>query len=473
MGQIDWTAEVYKRKDQLIEDLQGLLRIKSVLNEAEATEEAPLGKNVKEALDYTLQLGEKDGFAVKNVGNLAGHIEYGKGKDLIGVLCHVDVVPEGDGWTYEPYGATVADGNIYARGAIDDKGPTMAAYYALKILKELQVPVEKRIRMIIGTDEESDWRCVDHYFEKEEMPTIGFAPDADFPIIHAEKGICDFDLVMKVEEAEESTSVRLISFDSGRRYNMVPDYAKAVLEIKDHHTSILQEFEQYLGQEQIEGKYHIENGYLYLQLYGISAHGMEPKLGKNAGLILGQFLATIELDTNGAHYVQFAKTYLYEQSRGEKLRLKYADEITGDLTINIGVMNYADHSGGKYGLNMRYPVTFPYDEKMSALQSQLEGTQFLIENVKDSKPHYVPEDSEFIAILKKVYTEQTGEEAKLLSIGGGTYARALEKGVAFGALFPGKPDIAHQKDEYIEIEDLLKATAIYAQALYELANDRG
>ena len=473
MGQIDWNAEVFKRKDQLIADLQGLLKIKSVLNEDESTEDAPLGKDVKEALEYTLQLGEKDGFSVKNVGNLAGHIEYGKGKDLIGVLCHVDVVPEGDGWTYEPYGARIADGKIYARGAIDDKGPTMAAYYAIKILKELQIPIEKRIRMIIGTDEESDWRCVDHYFENEEMPTVGFAPDADFPIIHAEKGICDFDLIMKVVEREEKASVRLISFDSGRRYNMVPDYAKAVLEIKDHHTSLLQDFEQYLLQEKVKGEYHIENGYLYLQLYGMSAHGMEPKLGKNAGLLLAQFLGTVELDTNGANYVQFAGKYLVEQSRGEQLSLQFSDDITGELTINVGVMNYADYSGGKFGLNMRYPVTFPYDDKMSSLQLLLKKTPFSIENVKDSKPHYVPEDSEFIAILKKVYTEQTGEEAKLLSIGGGTYARALEKGVAFGALFPGKPDIAHQKDEYIEIEDLLKATAIYAQALYELTNDRG
>ena len=140
-------------------------------------------------------MGENDGFRSKNVGNLAGYLEFGEGEESVGILCHVDVVPEGDGWYSDPYAAEIRDGKIFARGAIDDKGPTMAAYYAMKIVKELGLPLNRRVRMIIGTDEESDWRCVDHYFKHEEMPTVGFAPDADFPIIFAEKGISDFDLV--------------------------------------------------------------------------------------------------------------------------------------------------------------------------------------------------------------------------------------------------------------------------------------
>ena len=152
MVNIDWKHEVDKRKNHLIADLQGLLKIKSVLDEANGTDDAPLGIEVKKALDYLLKLGEKDGFSAKNVGNLAGHLEMGKGEGLLGILCHVDVVPEGDGWSIDPFGGEVRDGKIFARGAIDDKGPTMAAYYAMKIVKDLELPLEKRVRMIIGTE---------------------------------------------------------------------------------------------------------------------------------------------------------------------------------------------------------------------------------------------------------------------------------------------------------------------------------
>ena len=158
-------------------------------------------------------------------------------------MCHVDVVPEGDGWSVDPYGGEIKDGKIFARGAIDDKGPTMAAYYAMKIVKDLGLPLSKRVRMIIGTDEESDWRCVDHYFNHEEMPTMGFAPDADFPIIYAEKGITDVEIRQQPIEGTKG-SVQLISFVSGRRYNMVPDLATAVLEFHSE-TDIKNKYDQF------------------------------------------------------------------------------------------------------------------------------------------------------------------------------------------------------------------------------------
>ena len=208
MSELNWREEVEKRKMDLLLDTQNLLKIKSVLDEEHPTEEAPFGKGVKEALDFMLQLGEKDGFTVKNVDNVAGHIEMGEGEELIGILCHVDVVPEGDGWSSDPFGAEIRNGRIYARGAIDDKGPTMAAYHAMKLVRELGEPLNKRVRMIIGTDEESNWRCVDRYFEVEEMPSIGFAPDADFPIISAEKGIWDFSVIHPADAGNGTNSER-------------------------------------------------------------------------------------------------------------------------------------------------------------------------------------------------------------------------------------------------------------------------
>ncbi|MFP5114578.1 dipeptidase PepV [Bacillaceae bacterium C204] len=470
MTSIDWMSEVEKRKESLIKDTQELLHIRSLLDEEKTSAEAPLGKGVKEALDFMLNLGEKDGFISKNVGNLAGHLELGAGKELLGILCHVDVVPEGDGWSSDPFGAEIREGKIFARGALDDKGPTMAAYYAMKIVKELGLPLKKRVRMIIGTDEESNWRCVEHYFKHEEMPTLGFAPDADFPIINAEKGIADFDMVQKVsnQEAAESTA-KVVSFISGKRYNMVPDFATATILVKSKPDEIVKQFSNFMNDYELEHGHKIVNGELIFEVKGVSAHGMEPKNGKNAGIFLAEFLSKQDLDEKAAHYFHFVSRYFFNDSRGKNLGIAYSDNISGDLTINLGKLSYSDESGGSLGMTCRYPVTNKMESTKAKLDDLLRDEGFTIENFSDSKPHHVEENEFLIQTLKKVYEEQTGEKAELIAIGGGTYARSLKAGVAFGPLFPGRPDIAHQKDEYMYIEDLLKATAIYAQAIFELA----
>jgi succinyl-diaminopimelate desuccinylase len=467
---INWMEEVEKRKEDLLKDTQNLLHIKSLLDEINTFPDAPLGKGVKEALDFMLTLGEKDGFIPKNVGNLAGHLEFGEGQELLGILCHVDVVPEGDGWTNDPYAAEIRDGKLYARGAIDDKGPTMAAYYAMKIVKELGLPLSKRIRMIIGTDEESDWRCVEHYFKEEEMPTLGFAPDADFPIINAEKGIADLDMV-QIKKAEETGkgNVEVLNFTSGKRYNMVPDFATATLNIKGNQMSVVQMYTDFMKQYKLENSSYVENGELILEVKGISAHGMEPKKGINAGLYLAEFLSKLELDDTALQYFKFVSRYFYSDSRGISLGVAYSDEISGELTINPGKLFYSPENGGSIGMTCRYPVTNNIHSTKTKLDELLREEGFAIEKFKDTPPHHVDENEFLIQTLKKVYEEQTGEKAELIAIGGGTYARSLKAGVAFGPLFPGRPDVAHQKDEYIDIDDLLKATAIYAQAIYELA----
>lgn len=469
LQQIDWTQEVEKRKNNLIQETQDLLHIKSVLDEQHPTSDAPLGREVKKALDFMLNLGEKDGFTVKNVGNLAGHIEFGSGEELVGILCHVDVVPEGDGWSSDPFEAEIRDGKIFARGAMDDKGPTMAAYHAMKIVRDLGVPINRRVRMIIGTDEESNWRCVNHYFKHEEMPTMGFAPDADFPIIHAEKGIADFDLVQSVViEPDDKFQVEILTFQSGKRYNMVPDFAKAELMVQQPHTDLVQCFADFLKKKRLTGKQYVEGGKLVLELEGVSAHGMEPRNGKNAGLYLASFLSKFNLEPKAKHFIKFVVRFFAQDSRGKELGIQYTDDISGELTINVGKLRFSKEEGGRLGLNLRYPVTHQIEDSKKKLENLLQEEGYTIINFSNSNPHYVDEKDRLIQILKKVYEEQTGEKAELLAIGGGTYARSLKSGVAFGPLFPGREDIAHQKDEYIIIEDLLKATAIYAQAIYEL-----
>ncbi len=470
MQNISWLKEVLKRKDDLINDLQGLLQIKSVLNEENATGEAPFGNGIKEALQYVLSLGEQAGFETKNIDNMAGHIEIGRGKNLIGVLCHIDVVPEGDGWEVDPYGGIVKDGKIYARGAIDDKGPTIAAYYAMKIVKELGLPLKSRVRLVIGTDEENDWRCVDHYFKHEEMPLLGFAPDADFPIIYAEKGIADFDLIFppKGSDGEEEDDA-LLSFEAGRAYNMVPDFAKAILSMNTEQTDMIQRFAFFLKDHDYDGCCFVDDGYFVFELHGVSAHGSEPGKGINAGLQLIRFLAKLDLNKQSSAFIQFAQKYLLENTDGKAFGIDYQDDITGKLTINVGKIAYQVKDGGRFGINLRYPVTFDFEEGKKKIAEIIREKNGSLQVIYESPPHHVNKNDVMIQTLQKVYEEQTGEKAELLSIGGGTYARALQSGVAFGPLFPGRPDVAHQKNEYIFIDDLLKATALYAQAIYELA----
>lgn len=470
MANINWMDEVLKRKEDFIKDLQGLLQIKSVLDEEDTTPDAPLGQGVKDALQYMLDIGEKDGFTSKNVGNLAGHLEMGDGDEMLGILGHVDVVPEGDGWSVDPYGAVIKDGKIYARGSSDDKGPTIAAYYGMKIVKELGIPLGKRVRLIIGTDEESDWRGVNHYFEKEEMPSMGFVPDADFPIIYAEKGISDYDMVQSASTEPSDATCELLSFQSGRRYNMVPDFAEVHLKIQDGSDAINleQKYQEFLSKSGVDGNATTNNDQVVLTLVGVSAHGAEPRNGKNAGIFMAQFLQAMELDVQGKKFVDTVAQF-FNHSRGEMFGVSYQDDVSGELTINVGIMDYSKETGGRIGLNMRYPVTFDIEKGKQKIQDTLQNSGLQLENFTDSKPAYVEKNDPLIQTLKKVYEEQTGEKAELLAIGGGTYARALDHGVAFGALFPGREDVMHQKDEYAIVDDLLKATAIYAQAIYELA----
>ncbi|OLN22714.1 dipeptidase PepV [Domibacillus antri] len=470
MNKTNWMNEILDRRDQFTADLQKLIQIPSVKS-ATGEKNAPFGKSVKEALDYMLTLGETDGFTVKNVDNVAGHLEMGEGEGLIGLLCHVDVVPAGDGWTREPFGGELESGKIFGRGAIDDKGPTMAAYYAMKIVKELGIPLEKRVRMIIGTDEESDWQCVGRYFQTEEMPDAGFAPDADFPIIFAEKGIADADVELLLPKPDQA-EVSITKFDSGLRYNMVPDFARVSLLIDQNHTLFLQNYTEYIEEHHLDGSYHIESGMVVLEMKGKSAHAMEPDLGQNAALSLAAFLDRQRLDAAGAAYIQFIMRHFYGDTRGHSLGLAAADPEMGDVTLNPAIFRYEKEKVAHIGINIRYPVSFSFDDEMTKLTKRLKKEQAVCRIVSNSEPHYVQPDDPFIKTLKYVYEEETGKKAELLSIGGGTYARALKTGVAFGALFPGRPDVAHQKDEYAFLGDLMQAAAIYARAIVELAGKK-
>lgn len=452
-----------QRKNELIEGLQQIIRIKSVLDEENKTEDAPFGNGPKKALEWLLSKASKEGFKVKNVDHYAGHIEMGEGKEILGILCHVDVVPAGDNWTYPPFEGIVKDGKLYGRGAIDDKGPTMAAYLAMKMVKDAGIPLSKRVRLIIGTDEESGFRCVEHYFKKEEMPDIGFAPDADFPLINAEKGIA---VIQFSQTSPLSHNEQLVSFKSGDRHNMVPDFAKAI--VKNVSSDFEKEFYEYFKQFNEEASFTREGEQVIIAVTGKSAHAMEPEKGINAAVLLAKFLKQhLSTDASKA-FVSFIVD-AFSDVYGKALGFDYIDEMSGPTTLNAGVVSFDSERGGNILVSMRYSVTYPYEEKIREATERLTKYPFNLTVISNSSPHYIPEDDELIQTLLKVYRRYTGDESKPLSTGGGTYARVLKKGVAFGSLFPGEPDVAHQKDEYVVIDNLVKSAAIYAEAIIELA----
>jgi succinyl-diaminopimelate desuccinylase len=466
---VNWDEEVAKRKEELIRDLSGLLKIESVKDESSKTTSRPMGEKVGEALEYMLNISEQDGFITKNLDGYAGYLEYksSQSDEYIGILCHVDVVPATGEWKSSPFEPTIRDGRIFARGAIDDKGPTIAAYYGLKIVKELGLPLKNNVRLIIGTDEESGMSCMKHYREVEKMPALGFAPDADFPIINAEKGQLNIKLSVLDDTTSKSTILSLLSFKAGSRNNMVPESATAVIE--GEYEALLQDFELFCNEYQLLKTIHTQGPRVEITLNGISAHGMEPHVGQNAATLLSQFLSDYEFEHRANQFLAFAKQ-LHEDFYGVSLGIEYSDTITGPLTVNPGIFSFENEGEGFLNLNIRCPVTTDYETTKENLAKKVQEAGFQLTSIRESQPHHVDAEHPMIKILQKVYQEETNQEPTLLSTGGATYAKFMEKGVAFGACFPGKEMTAHQKDEYIEIEDLFKATAIYARAIFELAN---
>ncbi|MDA5109517.1 MULTISPECIES: dipeptidase PepV [Brevibacillus] len=477
MTSVNWLEETEKRKDELLAAVREFLQIKSVLDPATARDGAPFGEGIRRALDYALKVCADAGMTVKDVGGYAAHAEFGEGEELIGILSHVDVVPEGDGWSSPPYAAEIVDGKIVARGAIDDKGPAMAAIFAAKIVKELGLPLSKRVRLIFGTDEESNWQCVKTYFQTEEMPTMGFTPDADFPLIYAEKGLTDLTLTQTADAyaAQQRPpaarpDAKLLALSAGLRMNMVPDKAEATLEpLAMTGEELAERYRAYLRDTGLSGEADVRGGQVLLRMEGVSVHAMDPSKGVNAGTELLHFLAGLTLDERGRQFARFTDRYLHRQHYGEAIGIAHDDEEMGPLTLNTGVIRYEADGDAVFGVNIRYPHSQPFERWRAILEERLAEAAFSLEVVEHLKPHRVDPQHPLVTTLQRVYTEQTGQEAEIIAIGGATYGRSLEVGVAFGPLFPGRPDSAHQRDEHIRVDDLIKATAIYAQAIYELA----
>ncbi len=460
---IDFKKEVLNHKEDLLKDLFELLSVRSILG-TDITEETPFGSGPRKALDLILSFGERDGYKTKLVENKAGHIEVGQGEELFGILGHVDVVPvvEAD-WTSHPFKPEIRDGKIFARGSLDDKGPTMAAYYAVKLLDKLGVKWNKRVRVIIGSDEETGFRCVEAYFKHEEQPASGFTPDAMFPLVYAEKARATFDHKLKFVVEDGNYNYKLVKFNGGQVLNMVIASAKA--ELVGEVSDIKEKFENFLALEKLDGEVTVEDT-IKLTLKGKAAHGSTPQYGVNGATKLAEFLSTLGLDNNGKNFVDYIVEKLANDPFGEKLGIDYSDNEMGEATYNYGILDYdLEKKVGIVSTDCRHPMKFDLVARLNGVK--VDNIDIEVTSTKEA--HYVPKDDELVTTLMDVYRKHTGDTKNdAFVLGGGTYARCLKKGVAFGLLFPDKEDTMHQANEYLEVEDLLLATAIYAEGIYKL-----
>ena len=451
---MDLKEKVLEYKDEVVKEIQNAVRVKSV-------KEAPLpgmpfGEGPAKALDHFMNLAKKLGFKAEKFDNYAMHIDMGEGKETLGILAHVDVVPEGDNWTYPPYSGTIADGKIFGRGTLDDKGPAVISLFAMKAIADSGIKLNKKIRMILGADEESGSACLKYYFGELKMPypDIAFTPDSSFPVTYAEKGM------VRVKIKKKFNTLQDVVIKGGNAFNSVPNEAHGVIPV------------DMLGEVRNKNKVEfVREGNIYkIFSAGIPAHGAYPSKGYNAVSALFEVLKDIEVKKEELKgLVTFFDKFVKMETDGKSFGVKCTDGETGELTLNLGKMSL-ENNELEICLDMRVPVKIELDKIEETIKKNTEDYGYEFELYSKTKPLYVAKDSFLVSTLMNIYKELTGDNAaQPVAIGGGTYAKYAKNAVAFGALLPDQEDRMHQRDEYLEISKIDKLLQIYVEAIYRLA----
>lgn len=440
----------------IVEAVQNIIAIPSV--KGEPAPGAPFGTEVKAALDNALMLAEGMGFATKDLDGYAGYAEFGAGEELVGVLCHLDVVPAGVGWTHPPFGGEIHDGRIYGRGTVDDKGPAIAALYAMAAVKECGLPMKRRVRLILGCDEESGMQCLDHYCKCEEIPAMSFSPDAEYPLVNSEKH--GFGTNYQLPYASS------ITVQAGERSNVVPGEATATVPLP--LSRILPIMEAYMEKSEYGCSAEaLDEASAKITMRGLSAHASLPDQGRNAFFALIDLLDKLPLPEADAKAVSDLVRAFNFECHGESFGLDKTD-ASGRLTLNVGVINWDETGIRRLSIDIRAPITMERGEIEAALDARLNPIGLTAARTSFSKGYCVPPESELVSKLLKVYSARTGEPATPLAIGGGTYARHLPNAVAFGCEIPGHEASIHMPNEYITIEDLMFNVHVLADAIIAL-----
>ena len=447
--------------EDMLEDLKTLVRIDS--QKAEASEGKPFGEGAAKVLDTAEAMLKKYGFATKNYDHYVVTADFSDKEKKLDILAHLDVVPVTKNWKEtEPFEPVIKDGKIYGRGTADDKGPAIAAIYAMRALKECGVPLKNSLRLILGSDEECGSEDLEYYYAREEEASMSFTPDADFPVINLEKGRLQKDFTKELTAGEKEAAV--VQIQAGTKVNVVPDTAKALVKgltkeeiqkIADHRKSHV----NYILEEEEEG--------IAITAKGLAAHASTPELGHNAICGLVGLLADLPLTVGTDTWKAIAEMFPEDDFNGAALQVAMEDEISGKLTMNLGILNY-DGKRLTGVFDSRIPVCGSDENVTDVLDKIFEKNGFAIEEGKMIAPHYVPADSELVQKLLASYEVYSGIKGEAQSTGGGTYVHDLERGVAFGCMVPEVDNHMHGDDEFMVIDMLVMSAKIFADAIVRI-----
>lgn len=457
-------------KEEIIQNTQKLIQIPSVYSKSDNLK-YPFGENINKALEYVLNLGKSLGFRTKNIDGYCGYIEFGEGEELVGIIGHLDVVPEGDNWTYPPFSATIKDNCIYGRGAIDDKGPVISSLYAMKYVMD-NLKINKRVRLILGLNEELNWKCIKYYKSHEEIPNIGFSPDADFPCIYAEKAVLTQELKTDISQFK-NMDIKIKNIDCNNNpTNVVPKICSVILHINPEKIQIegfISNLRKIINENNFEiDIYKLDNEEIKLTSYGISAHAAHPDLGVNA---ISRLIIVLDNIFKAYGYIidlfDFFTKFIGTQYNGENLGINFEDE-SGTLTLNVGYLGI-ENDFIKLKMNLRIPVKTDITKIGSAfIKNTCNYPNLDFDTIHYMPALYINPKSKLVQTLCNIYNKETNSNCSPIAIGGATFARAFPNCISFGANFPGNKDMCHQIDEFINIDNLLLSCKIYAKAIIEL-----
>ena len=446
---------------EMLDDLAAVVAIDSS-GDGPVKEGMPFGEGPAKALDCFLKIAERMGLETDNVDNYAGVVSYGDGEETVGVLAHLDVVPAGKGWSTDPFTMVIRDGNMYGRGVIDDKGSAIAALYGLRIIRDLGIPLKRGLRLVVGTNEELGSKCMEYYVAHRQPPTLGFTPDASYPLIHGEKGSFWAKLFFEKED------LPILKMEAGEVFNAVPAECTVILDSSVDMDALKTSADKGFSNGYPVTIAKTDDGKICMVVKGKAAHGSMPYLGVNA-IVSAAMILCDALGEKAGKLLHFAKDVIGRDPYGKTAGVYFKDD-NGELTLNLGLLRF-ENGEGWLGTDIRFPVTGTGAYAAGLYQAMADKYGIRAEIPTPSEPHFVPEDSELVTTLLKVYREVTGEQdARSVTIGGGTYARHVgKKFVAFGPEFNDRDYHMHDADEFYPLDEYMKHCVICTMGMLELA----
>ncbi len=448
MSEYQKITKVYQEK--LLETLANFVAINSVYDGDSVSKQDPFGKGVSKALNFICELAKKDGFEATNYDNKVVEILCGNGDKNITIMAHADVVPAASGWDQDPFSMVDHGDIITGRGVADDKGPLLAAYYAMKAVRDNDLIGNYQIRFLVGGNEESGSLGIEHYFHvlNKKQPDLGFSPDANYPLIFAEKGIINF----KVKK--EIKIEGLVSLNGGVASNSVIEECTLKMLPDDN-------FLNFLNQGKYKYKVIKDNNFMNIIFLGKAAHGASPELGINAGMIALKALAEYK---NSQDLLEIVKKY--SPLKGEGINADAYSEDMGHNSLNVGLLSIINNQF-EMVVNFRHVDTCNSDNLIKNIMEV--SKPCAIEVMSIAPLLYYPKDSDLVKILLNAYQEETGDyKSKPIAIGGGTYAKEANNIIAFGAEFLDFDTKMHSPGERVRKIDLFKSISIYAKAIVDL-----